>query len=156
FIYGVLQKEGAQEKKILGDVTVGVYSEQVELTQKLLAVNGFSTGKIDGKLGGLMRDAIAKFQTANNLKETRFIDDATWAALNVFTRSGLVKDGKIDFVTVQTVLKKAGLDVGAIDGNPGPKTVRAIKSFQKKSGLQPDGRIGPKTLEKLNEALLEK
>lgn len=154
FIYGVLQKEGAQEKKILGNVTIGVYNEQVEFAQKLLAVNGFSPGKIDGKLGGFMRDAIAKFQEANSLKMTRFIDNDTWAALNVYTASGLVKDGELNFLTIQTALKSAGFDVGKIDGKPGPKTWSAVKSFQKKNGLIPDGRIGPKTLSKLNDVLL--
>ena len=154
FIYGVLQKEGAQEKKILGDVTIGVYSEQVELAQKLLAVNGFAPGKIDGKLGGMMRNAIARFQEENNLKVTRFIDNATWEALNLYVESGLVEDGEIDYATVQTALKKAGLDPGKADGRPGPKTFQAVKSFQQKSGLVPDGRIGPKTLSKLNDVLL--
>lgn len=152
-VYGVLQKEGAQEKKILGDVTIGVYSEKVELAQKLLAINGVSPGKIDGKLGGFMRDAIAKFQERNGLKVTRFVDNATWEALNVYTESGLVQDGMLNFFMVQTALKSAGFDVGAIDGKPGPKTWKAVKDFQKKNGLVADGRIGPKTLTKLNEAL---
>lgn len=155
FIYGILQKEGAQEKKILGDVTIGVYNEQVEFAQKLLAVNGFSPGKIDGKLGGFMREAIAKFQEANGLKVTRFIDNDTWAALNVYVTSGLIKDGELNFSIIQTALKSAGFDVGKIDGKPGPKTWSAVKGFQKKNGLVPDGRIGSKTLSKLNDVLLE-
>lgn len=153
-IYGVLQKEGVQEKRILGDVTIGVYSEKVELAQKLLSINGVNPGKIDGKLGGFMRNAIAKFQEQNGLKVTRFIDNATWEALNVYTERGLVKDGGLNFFTVQTALKSAGFDVGKIDGKPGPKTWKAVKDFQKKNGLVVDGRIGPKTLAKLNEVIL--
>ena len=35
------------------------------------------------------------------------------------------------------------------DGNEGPDTVRAIKCFQARVGLQPDGKCGPKTLHAL-------
>jgi len=154
FIYGVLQKEGAQEKKILGSVIPSVYNERVEYAQKLLWVHGFSPGRIDGKLGGKMRAAIAKFQTEKGLPMTRFIDNNTWNALNEFSTTGLVKDGELNFVVIQKILKSEGFYLGAIDGKTGPRTSAAIKNFQKKNGLSPDGRIGPKTLSKLNDFLL--
>ncbi len=46
---------------------------------------------------------------------------------------------------IQTALKKAGYYKGAIDGKIGPKTKRAIKSFQKHHKLKPDGVVGSKT-----------
>lgn len=154
FIYGFLQKEGAQEKKILGDVTPSVYNENVEYAQKLLLVHGFGVGKIDGKLGGKMREAIAKFQEDQGLKVTRFIDNKTWEMLNLFTATGLVQEGELDIVTVQKILKEANFYAGKIDGKLGPKTTKAIKEFQQAHGLSPDGKIGPKTLAKLNAILL--
>jgi peptidoglycan hydrolase-like protein with peptidoglycan-binding domain len=153
-IYGILQREGAQEKKILGDVTPSIYNENVEYVQKLLSVHGINVGKIDGKLGGRMREAIAKFQADQGLDVTRFIDDKTWNALNVFTATGLVQDGEVQLAVVQEILKSAGLYQGRVDGMAGPRTVKALKSFQQSQGLAPDGRIGPKTLAKLNEFLL--
>jgi len=40
---------------------------------------------------------------------------------------------------------------GTVSGFFGPKTVTAIKKFQKKYGLPQVGRVGPATLKKLNE-----
>ena len=50
---------------------------------------------------------------------------------------------------VQTVLKKWGYYTGAIDGINGPKTIAAVKRFQKKYGLTQDGIVGPKTAAKM-------
>lgn len=154
FIYGILQKEGAQEKKILGSATPSVYSAEVEHAQKLLLIHGCNPGKIDGKLGGKMREAIAKFQTDKGLPVTRFIDNRTWEELNIFSATGLVKDGKLDLVVVQETLKAGGFYLGKVDGKTGPKTLKALKDFQVSNGLSPDGRIGPKTMSKLNDFLL--
>jgi len=154
FIYGILQKEGAQEKRILGNVTPSVYSEKVEQAQKLLSVHGFSPGRVDGKLGGKMRDAIARFQASQGLAQTRFVDNRTWEALNVFSVTGLVRNGDLNLTVVQEILKKAGFYSGSIDGKIGPKTTKAVKEFQRSCGLKVDGRIGPKTMKELNEFLL--
>jgi peptidoglycan hydrolase-like protein with peptidoglycan-binding domain len=52
-------------------------------------------------------------------------------------------------VNIQRVLIAAGLDIGSRDGKPdgvmGPKTLAAVKSFQKQNGLVPDGIVGPFT-----------
>ena len=154
FVYGVLQKEGAQEKKILGDVTPSVYSENVEHAQKLLRIHGCNPGAIDGKLGAKMREAIAGFQAKKSLPVTRFIDEKTWEALNVFTATGLVKNGEVDLAFVQKILRGGNFYSGKIDGKPGPKTTKAVKDFQQAHGLVPDGRIGPQTLARLNEVFL--
>ena len=50
---------------------------------------------------------------------------------------------------VQTVLKKWGYYTGVIDGINGPKTIAAVKRFQKKYGLTQDGIVGPKTAAKM-------
>ena len=46
---------------------------------------------------------------------------------------------------IQKALKKAGFDPGPLDGVRGRKTIRAIKDFQRKNRLTPDGIVGPKT-----------
>ena len=50
---------------------------------------------------------------------------------------------------VQTKLKKWGYYTGAIDGINGPKTIAAVKQFQKKYGLTQDGIVGPLTAAKM-------
>ncbi|MBO7390351.1 MAG: spore cortex-lytic enzyme [Clostridia bacterium] len=46
---------------------------------------------------------------------------------------------------VQTKLKNWGYYTGSVDGIYGPKTVSAVKYFQRKNGLTADGIVGAKT-----------
>lgn len=55
---------------------------------------------------------------------------------------------------LQKALKLLGFEV-AIDGQYGPKTVRAVKKFQKQHKLDRDGLVGPKTARAINRALRE-
>lgn len=58
-----------------------------------------------------------------------------------------------DIKEVQTRLKKWGYYTGAIDGINGPKTIAAVKKFQKKYGLTQDGVVGPLTAAKMGISL---
>jgi peptidoglycan hydrolase-like protein with peptidoglycan-binding domain len=55
--------------------------------------------------------------------------------------------------SIQQALKNAGLYSGKIDGVLGPKTKKAIETFQAKNNLKVDGKVGPKTWEKLKTYL---
>ncbi len=153
FVYHLIQKEGAEEKEVLGEVIPFFYNPAVEKIQKLLKLHGYAVGTIDGKMGATTRHVVAKFQEDHNLTVSRFVDRATWAALNIFEETGMVVDGEINYKVVQTALKNAGLPITKIDGKAGPQTQNALREFQKSQGLQPDGKIGPKTLNKLVEFL---
>ena len=50
---------------------------------------------------------------------------------------------------IQTRLKNWGYLNGRVDGIYGAKTEEAVKSFQRKNGLTPDGIAGPATLAKI-------
>ncbi len=54
-----------------------------------------------------------------------------------------------DIQKVQEALKDKGHDPGAIDGVLGPKTQKAIQSFQRASGLRATGRIDAETAKQL-------
>lgn len=56
---------------------------------------------------------------------------------------------------IQQALKNAGLYEGKIDGISGPGTRKAVESFQSKNGLKSDGKVGPKTWQKLKEHLVK-
>ena len=60
-----------------------------------------------------------------------------------------------DIKTVQTKLKKWGYYTGAVDGINGPKTIAAVKAFQKKYGLTQDGIVGPLTAAKMGITLTQ-
>jgi len=52
-----------------------------------------------------------------------------------------------DVKNIQTLLNKAGAKPKLnVDGIFGPLTTAAVKAFQKKCGLKPDGKIGTKTM----------
>jgi hypothetical protein len=54
---------------------------------------------------------------------------------------------------LQRALAHLGYSPGRIDGQYGPATVDAVKSFQRAGGLTADGILGPKTLRALASAL---
>ncbi len=54
---------------------------------------------------------------------------------------------------VQQALRTLGYDSGALDGMTGPHTDAAVAAFQKASGLEPDGTVGPETRKALADAL---
>ncbi len=56
------------------------------------------------------------------------------------------KSSKQDVKLVQQKLKNWGYYTGSIDGIYGPKTISAVKYFQRRNGLVVDGIVGNKTL----------
>ena len=152
-VYYLLQKEGAEEKKLLGEALPLESNPKVAEVQKLLKIFGYPIGNIDGKIGPGTRNAILKFQKDNDLEETRFVDKATWDKLHIFDAVGLVVNGDINPAAVQQALSNAGLDVGRVDGRMGPQTKRMLIAFQKSKGLKGDGIIGIQTLRFLAQHL---
>jgi len=145
-IYGVLQKQGAEEKEILGDSMPFKSNSRVAEVQSLLKLYGYKVGKIDGALGVNTRNAVEAFQKDNDIKPSRFIDYETWDMLHVFEDYGLVVEGGLNIAAVQVALKEAGFDSGPVDGKLGRRTQETIQAFQKAEGLVPDGKVGYKTL----------
>lgn len=153
FIYGLLQKEGAEEKQILGEIVPLQPNEKIQKVQTFLKLYGYNVGNPDGFLGTNTRIAIGKFQEDNDLKPTRFVDFETWGRLQFHEDIGLIKDGKLHIAAVQKALKNAGFDPGPADGRAGHRTWDALKEFQQTKGLKPDGRAGLKTLRELAQYL---
>jgi peptidoglycan hydrolase-like protein with peptidoglycan-binding domain len=58
----------------------------------------------------------------------------------------LAAQGSTTVREAQQALKDKGFDPGPADGVNGPKTRSAVMDFQKQQNLDPDGKLGPKTL----------
>ncbi len=64
--------------------------------------------------------------------------------------SPAMTEGKPTNKDIQQALKNAGVYSGAVDGNIGPKTKKAIREFQTQNGLSADGKVGARTWKKLS------
>jgi len=148
-IYRFLQKEGAEELDLIGQVNPFEFNEQVARVQFRLKLFGCRIGTIDGLLGANTREALEEFQRDQGLNPSRFIDYETWRQLMIYDDYGLIVNEEINPFTVQVALKNAGYQVGAIDGKLGAKSMEALKKFQKDEGLKPDGILGARTLSAL-------
>jgi len=151
FLYRLLHKEGAEEKKIVGDSIPLEKNPNIEEVQQLLDIYGYDPGPADGVLGRRTRDAVEKFQTDNGINPSRFVDQATWQRLKFFKDQGLIKEGELNVALIQRLLKVAGFNPGSADGDFGPKTKEAVMKFQKAHDLKADAKIGYKTLAALSK-----
>ncbi|HXV81750.1 MAG TPA: peptidoglycan-binding domain-containing protein [Candidatus Binatia bacterium] len=62
---------------------------------------------------------------------------------------------RTDRRTIQANLRKAGFEVGPLDGVFGIKTISAVRAFQSSVGLAVDGIVGKKTWRALSELLTD-
>jgi len=122
--------------------------------QQFLANNGFNPGPIDGQAGPKTKNAIISFQKENGLLADGIAGNKTKAAMRAYTgcKSENIciardnRSAKLDSVAdIQTYLANNGFNPGIIDGKIGSYTKEAIKSFQRKVGLIPDGVVGART-----------
>ena len=64
-----------------------------------------------------------------------------------------IAEPKLTTEQIQFALTDAGFYNGPIDNKMGPKTIEAIKAFQKANNLKADGVVGPETLVLLKKYL---
>ena len=132
----------------------GLVLNSVLDVQQFLTNNGFNPGPIDGQSGPKTKNAIVEFQKENGLLADGIVGNKTKEAMRSYTgcRSTNVcnardnSGAKLDSVTdIQTYLSNNGFNPGIIDGEMGSYTKEAIKAFQRKVGLIPDGVAGNRT-----------
>ena len=137
------------------------------MMQVVLKSYGYYPGDIDGIFGKISTNALIEFQSSNNIEPDGIIGSQTCDLL--LDKSQIVKNTKIistisndetqknsqdysqDIYDAQLKLKDLGLYTSNIDGINGPGTKRALKNFQSKSGLIPDGVLGPLTIAALEK-----
>ena len=123
--------------------------DTLRLAQQKLIDKGILHGKADGVYGRQTEAALLQFQSQNGLPETGHLDQATLDALTyVDPATAGVKE-------VQQRLIDLGYLDGYADGIIGPRSVDAMKLFQRLNNLSSTGKADPDTLELLfsNDAM---
>lgn len=127
---------------------------------------GFYSKKVDEKFGAGMLAAVKAFQRKNSLTADGVLGAKSLAAL--FSDTVLDADDAVpvipedngdrilkkgdkgdDVKAVQVRLVALGYYTGKLDGKYGNGTYNAVRTFQARNALTVDGKVGPRTLEKL-------
>lgn len=82
-----------------------------------------------------------------------FTEDSSAASLTASAVTSFQDSSRVR--EIQQALRNAGFDPGSVDGRLGPRTRTALRDFQTAQGLQPDGKVGPKTWSKLEPFLMQ-
>lgn len=121
-------------------VESGDSGPNVTAIQHLLTYRGYSTSA-DGVFGSGTESQVKSFQSSRGLAVDGVVGTDTWSALVTTVQSG--SSGSA-VKAAQVLLNKYGYGLG-VDGQFGPATDSATRSFQSKYGLTSDGIVGPTT-----------
>lgn len=146
------------EVSILGNLSVD--NRRIMEIQQVLRQLGHYFGTMDGRMSKDVRDAVKKFQASRGLPPTGIVDRSTF---NGLIHSAIVRDRPVpktvskasktdyqnsyDVRTIQSLLREAGFYKGKIDGKMGPRTVQAIKQFQRSRNIKDSGVINANTIQ---------
>ena len=124
---------------------------RVRVLQRRLAGAGFASGSIDGRYGPLTERAVDRFQAARGLGVDGIAGPVTLAALSrpsvgLYLGAGYAGRDSARVRVLQRRLAGAGYRPGLVDGRYGPRTERAVRSFQAARGLRVDGIAGTQIL----------
>jgi hypothetical protein len=134
---------------------VGAFNPQIAGLQIALRKHGLYRGPIDGIQGRQTRHAIQVFQRRHRLTVDGLAGPRTRAALGPLGRplfgTRFIRRGMTgyDVAVLQFLLRRHGLRPGRLDGRFGSRTARAVRRFQRRAGLMPDGVVGRHTARRL-------
>lgn len=129
---------------------VGSCGEPVRDLQRRLSALEIDPGASDGVFDDDTHRAILTFQDQRGLHQTGVCDATTWSTLVeagyrlgdrlLYLRSPMVRGD--DVADLQLRLGALGFDTGRVDAIFGPDTERALKEFERNTGLTIDGVCG--------------
>jgi peptidoglycan hydrolase-like protein with peptidoglycan-binding domain len=149
------------EEVVSNAYRLGDKNQVIEDCQTALKKMGYiTTFKPDGEMGKATVTAIKAFQQANGL--TR--DGALGPVTRDMILSGKAQDMVMQLGDYGTTVKNAQARLAKLNylssanatGYFGEITADAVKAFQKRSGLTPDGKLGAVTLTMLNSSSAKK
>ena len=124
---------------------------RIAAVQIALRAHGFDPGAVDGRSGPLTRGALSAFQRKRGLEPDGRIDRRTRRAFGTRGRPLLgqreLSRGSVgwDVAVLEFRLRRYGLRLGAVDGRFGSQTAAALRRFQRRRALEPDGIAGVNT-----------
>lgn len=138
----------------------GSEGDDVKAMETLLYNLGYLKETPDKRYGNATTGAVKDFQRANGMQadgcigpETRDLLQSGDAIAWVLT----VGDSGSDVKEMQSRLKSLGyISSSAVTGYFGEVTEDAVRDFQKRNDLTADGKVGRKTLEKMNSSSAKK
>ena len=128
---------------------------QIAGLQIALRDHGLYRGPIDAVQGPKTVRAVRVFQRRHRLAVDGIAGPRTRAALGSRGRplfgARVIRRGTrgYDVGVLQFLLRRRGLRVGPLDGSFGRRTATAVRRFQRRTGLQPDAIVGPRTTRRL-------
>ena len=122
-------------------------SARVRELQAELSRLGYAPGPLDGLYGPLTTAAVVRFQAVNGLAR-----DGVAGPLTLRRLHGQRRISAATVRSAQRALRRLGRDPGRVDGILGPRTVAALRGFQRAEGLPADGLPRGSTTARLTPA----
>jgi Peptidase family M23/Putative peptidoglycan binding domain len=133
---------------------------EIAALQVGLRARGLYPGTVDGVLGPGTKSAVRRFQRRAGLPADGVPGKRTRRALGRYGkraplggRSLLLGNRGWDVAALQFALAWHGFPSAAIDGDFGSHTYEALRKFQRREGIAPDGIAGPTTFAALRGPL---
>lgn len=135
-------------------------SPDVAALQVGLRARGLYVGTVDGVLGPGTETALRRFQRRAGLAADGVPGPRTRKALGRYGRRAPLGRRQLTFgargwdvAALQFALAWHGFPSGSFDGHLGSHTDSALRSFQRRAGITPDGAAGPATVAALRAPL---
>lgn len=137
---------------------VGCNGNDVKALQANLNLLGYNAGTPDGKYGNATKNAVISFQKTYGLTPDGIAGKSTLSAIRITVNrkyKNILSKGQISNAVrnLQSNLISLGYLSGKADGVFGKNTEDAVKAFQRKHGLTPDGIVGDSTKSKIAKAI---
>lgn len=125
-------------------ISQGASGADTQTAQYLLRHHGYGIAA-DGQFGPATHSAVISFQSSRGLTADGVIGSQTWPHLIASVSQGASGEA-VRAAQTQLNVYGAGLSV---DGQFGPATDQAVRSYQSSHGLAVDGQVAPQTWQSL-------